>query len=164
VFLPELKNVPGLEHAETHRHPDVGDQHFYRFTREADITTVRALLACIRDMRALMFFDAEHPTISDFAAYIFMLRVPGGFLVQSANHGWSSDWVPVTRAQAQRYVRLCIPQDTGSKDEQISFYELREPFKDRQIDRSRKSPFGQYLNERLKIRTGRPRRMKRRNP
>jgi hypothetical protein len=125
-------------------------EHSYQFTPDAGYDTIRALIACITDVRELTFFDAEHPQLSDPGAYVHVVRPPGGLLAQCGNHGWSSSWIPIGQDEAERYLHLCIPFHTGPDAEQITFSEPSNWQRRRSVSKWRSASFRRYLNKRLK--------------
>jgi hypothetical protein len=150
MLLPELENTLGLEHTETRVLEDIQvETRYYRFTSGANRQTVRALLGCVHGTRQLMFFDDQHPSISDSGAFIFVIHPADEWLAQSANHGWSTDWAPVSLIEAQRYMQACIPCNSGTSRSYIAISNRDNPFYNRKIDRSRRSPLRKYLDKRL---------------
>ena len=148
---PPIGNVPGLIHVASRRlaGTDV-DQHSYHLNADADSETVRLLLACTTDLRELTFFDATHPQLSDPGAYVHLVRSPDGLLAQCGNHGWSSSWIPIEQAEAERYLRLCIRFHIPPDAEQITFTEPSNWRTRRSVSRWRWASFRRYLKKRLK--------------
>lgn len=71
------------------------------------------LFSFLSERGSIFFYDAEHKQISDPGAYVTIERVPGEaavdleFIARYANHGWSSDWFPISRREAVEYLWMC---------------------------------------------------------
>lgn len=144
-------DVPGLVCVKSQRHADSQlRRDSYQFTADATSTTVEALPSVVSEVCELMFFDAEHPQISDPGAYINLVRSPDGLLAQSANHGWSSSWIPITHEEAARYLRLCMPFNTPPSKHCVIIWEPSNWRMRRSISRWRWASLRRTLNKRLK--------------
>jgi len=151
--LLEMESIRGLEHAETRVHSAINvEQHLYRFTPDADRKTVNELLKCVHGLRELMFFDIDHPSISDSGAFIFVVRLASEWLIRGANRGWTTDWVPIARLELQRYLYSCIPSNSGTGRSYIEVSENENRFRSGKVDRSRRARLRRYLDKRLKRR------------
>lgn len=76
---PPIAEVAGLVYVTSRAFSDIGvEHHYYTFAPDATMDAVHALLNAVSDVRELMFFDAEHPQISDPGAYIHAERGPTG--------------------------------------------------------------------------------------
>jgi hypothetical protein len=77
------------------------------FLPQADAASAAALVEWLPQHAALMFFDLHYgpgkPSDRDPGAYMRVWRAPAGSLWQQAgNHGWSSDWEPVSASVSRR--------------------------------------------------------------
>ena len=73
---------------------------------QTDVTWTPAqcarLLERLRPGQQLAFYAADHPSVSDPGAYIWVQRESGGTLLRkAANHGWSTDWKVVALPEVQ---------------------------------------------------------------
>ena len=53
---------------------------------------------------AIKFFDYFHPQISDPGAYVTIHKENGQLKYELANHGWSSDWKPISKDSLTEYI------------------------------------------------------------
>ena len=74
-------------------------------TIQTDMTWTPAqcarLLERLRPGQQLEFYAADHPSVSDPGAYIWVQRQDDKLLRKAANHGWSTDWTAVTLPELQ---------------------------------------------------------------
>lgn len=150
---PPLVNVSGVVFLESRTLPGIEvEQHYYQFTGEADRDTVLAVLVRVSADRDLIFYDAEHPQLTEPGAHITLVRSPDGLLAKSGGHGWSSRWVPITDQEAERYLESCIPYNSEPASERLTFSQPSNWRRLGSVSRSRWNSFRRYLNKRLKSR------------
>lgn len=152
MSIPELKDVPGLHYLKTKNF--LGTEIMYWVAPDADLETIRALLACVTPTRDLLFVDEGPPYLSgDPEAEFFVILVghEDGYLAQRGTQLWLSDWIPVTAAEAERYMELSLLFSVSAHSKEIRFKEPSDPFERGKINPSPESGFRLYLNRRLEL-------------
>lgn len=150
--LSKLKDIPGLHYLKTEKL--LGVQHTYWVDPDAGIEAVRALLGCVTTTRDLLFVDEGPPHLcGDPEAELFVLYVKhsGGFLAQRGTHRWTSDWIPITAAEAERYLELCVLYSVSQHAREVRFEEPADPFQRGKINPAPDVGFRMYLNRRLEL-------------
>ncbi|NND98952.1 MAG: hypothetical protein HKN47_16670 [Pirellulaceae bacterium] len=94
-YVPPLEQISGLDLlAKTKRRQQIAfDQH-------ANRTTASHLIGQLSHSHSLCFYDLQYDSPSDPGVFIEVMRHDANYVLQLRNHGWSSDWVIVTKDEA----------------------------------------------------------------
>ncbi len=152
--ISELEDIPGLHYLRTEKLFTV--EHTYWVAPDADMETVRALLRCVTPTRDLLFVDEGPPHLQgDPEAEFFILFVghSDGLLAQRGTHRWTSDWIPVSTEEAERYLEMCVLFGVRQHAREVRFSEPADPFRRGKINPAPDSGFRLYLNRRLALGT-----------
>lgn len=100
------QNIPGIEVV---------------FAKRAKRAAAVALVANIGEGKRLWFYDQQYDSPSDPGAFVLLLRTEGKLLAEWRNHGWSTDWLPLTEEQATSYLWACRKESTSGADNAINY-------------------------------------------
>ena len=94
-YVPPLDQISGLQIlGETTRRHDVV------FDKQATRQTAAHLIGQLKPNTSLWFYDSLYDSPSDPGAFVEITLVEGEYMVELSNHGWSTDWFPVTHREA----------------------------------------------------------------
>ena len=68
----------------------------FTFNENANEQTTIQLVGEVPPEMEVSFYDEEHPSPSDPGAYVTFRRYNDQYIMQRGNHGWSTNWEPVT--------------------------------------------------------------------
>jgi hypothetical protein len=101
-YVPPLEQIHGLQIIGEHQR-----RHDVAFEQHATHQTAEHLIGQLTETTSLWFYDADYDSPSDPGAFIEIIRRDNDYLIELSNHGWSSDWFPVTRQQAVDLLWAC---------------------------------------------------------
>jgi hypothetical protein len=85
----------------------------FTFDEKADEQTMRRLVGEIPAEMEVSFFDEGYPSPSDPGAYVTFRRYNAEYIMRRGNHGWSTDWQPVTAEHLVGYLSTCSKYNRG---------------------------------------------------
>ena len=101
-YVPPLDQIRGLKILADHQR-----RHDVAFDKHATHQTAEHLIAQLTETTSLWFYDSVYDSPSDPGAFIEVMLFEGEYVIQLSNHGWSSDWFPVTREEAVDLLWAC---------------------------------------------------------
>ncbi len=101
-YVPPLSEIEGIKILHTRKRG-----HDIVFDRNATSRTADHLVGQLEEQTSLWFYDSVYDSPSDPGAFVEILFYAGEYWVKLSNHGWSTDWLPVTRDEAVEYLWAC---------------------------------------------------------
>ncbi len=101
-YVPPLDQISGLQIlGETER------RHNVVFDKHATRRTAVHLIGQLKPNTSLWFYDSVYDSPSDPGAFVEIALGDGEYLIELRNHGWSTDWFPITRGEAVDLLWAC---------------------------------------------------------
>ena len=99
------------------------------FSDDANEQTIRRLVEEIPPQTRVGFYDKDYSSPSDPGAYVMFMRVKDQYIMQRANHGWSSKWKPTDSEKLVRYLSKCEKYNYGLSPFELMFvhYSVKPP-------------------------------------
>jgi hypothetical protein len=93
------------------------------FNNDVNEQTIRQLVEKIPIQITVSFYDKSYPSPSDPGAYVLFKRDENQYVMQRANHGWSSKWEKTSIEGLVNYLLKCqnFNMGVGSMDEMFYF-------------------------------------------
>ena len=83
------------------------------FNKDANEQTMRQIVDEIPPQITVGFYDKNYPSPSDPGAYVLFKRDNDQYMMQRANHGWSSKWESIPVESLVGYLSQCSNYNMG---------------------------------------------------
>jgi len=97
------------------------------FNKDTNEQTMRQLVDEIPPQITVGFYDKNYPSPSDPRAFVLFKRNNDQFIMQRANHGWSSKWEPITVESLVGYLSQCSNYNMGLDGHKGMYFESPPP-------------------------------------
>jgi hypothetical protein len=85
----------------------------FTFNENANEQTMMRLVGEIPPETEVSFYDEAYPSPSEPGAYVTFRRFNDQYIMQRGNHGWSTNWEPVTVESLVSYLSTCSKYNRG---------------------------------------------------
>jgi hypothetical protein len=97
------------------------------FDKDTNEQTMRQFVDELPPQITVGFYDKNYPSPSDPGAFVLFKRVKDQFIMQRANHGWSSKWEPITVESLVRYLSECSNYNMDLDGHKGIYFQLHPP-------------------------------------
>jgi hypothetical protein len=85
----------------------------FMFNEHTNEQTILQLVDEIPPELEVVFYDKDFPSRSDPGAYVTFRRFNSQYIMQRGNHGWSTNWEPITVGNLVDYLSKCSKYNMG---------------------------------------------------